>query len=60
MKHPAKFSDSLLDALRKLTQIAVASRASLYEPVSVLDPFAGTGRIHELAAPYVITQGVEI
>lgn len=50
MKHPAKFSPSILAAIEPLL------------PASgwVLDPFAGTGRIHELETPPRYTVGVEI
>lgn len=52
VRHPSKFSDVLLPVL-----------ASYLEPCwRVLDPFAGTGRIHELSdiAQDVSTWGVEI
>jgi SAM-dependent methyltransferase len=39
VSHPAKFSDPILDVLRPIV-------AAL--PGPILDPFAGTGRIHEL------------
>lgn len=42
--HPAKFSDPILDA------IEAELRSHLFGPDSVLcDPFAGVGRVHELA-----------
>ena len=47
--HPAKFSDPILDVLRPIV-------AGL--PGPILDPFAGTGRIHELGRDDTI--GVEI
>lgn len=51
MDHPARFSDPILDVLRKRL-------GSELEPSAVLlDPFAGTGRIHELGYESV---GVEI
>lgn len=46
-RHPAKFTPSVLDAIQKL----------LPPSALVLDPFAGTGLIHELDAD---TVGVEI
>lgn len=49
MKHPARFSDALLPVIDAL----------LEDGSIVLDPFAGTGRIHELR-PRVETYGVEI
>lgn len=48
--HPARFSDEVLEVLRDLVP-----PGSL-----VLDPFAGTGRIHEIAGDDVLTIGVEI
>jgi tRNA G10 N-methylase Trm11 len=51
MKHPAKFSNSILDLF-----------ANLLHGVDglLLDPFAGTGRIHELARTGLVTVGVEL
>jgi hypothetical protein len=50
-KHPAKFSPEVLE---EVTQILWE-----YGPVTkVLDPFAGTGRIHWLKLPFVV--GVEL
>lgn len=49
MRHPAKFSEALLDEIAK--HLGTGWR--------VLDPFAGTGRIHKLY-PSVETYGVEI
>lgn len=46
-EHPAKFSAEILDVL---TDLVSGSRL-------ILDPFAGTGRVHELGVPSV---GVEI
>lgn len=52
-RHPAKFSDEVLNIIRKM----------LYEDiedapfVTILDPFAGVGRVHELMAD---TYGIEI
>lgn len=50
MNHPAKFSDDILSAIKGL----------LPEEGRVLDPFAGTGRIHELSTKRRKTWGVEI
>jgi hypothetical protein len=66
--HPAKFSDPILDALRRLVH---AEARRLYAEadqhvVDVLDPFAGVGRIHQLArfgtarSLPIRTTGVEI
>jgi len=50
MKHPAKFTPSILAAIEPL----------LPESGKVLDPFAGTGRVHELETPARCTFGIEI
>ena len=50
VRHPARFSDSILDAVR----------GYLPSGARVLDPFAGTGRIHELGTHGSHTVGVEI
>lgn len=50
MKHPARFSDAILPLLDFM----------LPDEGRVLDPFAGTGRIHELATATRVTVGVEI
>lgn len=46
--HPAKFSDPIL---RKLSEI-------IFEDALVFDPFAGTGKIHEI--PNIFSWGMEI
>ena len=57
-KHPAKFSDPVLDALGRLVN---AEQRALARRVLVLDPFAGVGRIHNLRRPgKVETLGTEI
>ncbi len=48
--HPAVFSDDVLTVIRLM----------LPEGASVLDPFAGTGRIHELQLHGYDTYGIEI
>ena len=50
IKHPAKFNDAILAAIER----------ALPEAGRVLDPFAGTGRIHELATETRSTWGVEL
>ena len=53
--HPAKFSDTILEVLQStLEEESRRHRRHL----RVLDPMAGTGRIHELAGPWT-TVGVE-
>lgn len=51
VSHPARFSDPLFDHF-----IDLLTKASA---ITVLDPFAGTGRIHELR-PHFDTAGVEL
>lgn len=50
MKHPAKFTPSILAAIEPL----------LPKTGLILDPFAGTGRVHELRAEDRHTIGVEL
>lgn len=52
MKHPARFSDSVLVKIADLLD-------DWGWPNRVLDPFAGTGRVHELTAP-AFSVGVEL
>jgi hypothetical protein len=58
-RHPAKFSEAVLDALHPLVRAEARRRG---EPVTVLDPFAGVGRVHQLATRNgaVTTVGLEI
>lgn len=56
--HPAKFSDPIVEQLDRLVR---AEQRRLGRPITVLDPFAGVGRIHRLARPdRITTVGVEI
>jgi hypothetical protein len=60
-KHPAKFSEPILDRLRTLV---IAERRRVVGrvhpgPLTVLDPFAGVGRVHLLAGRNIVTTGVE-
>ncbi len=67
-KHPAKFSEPIIDRLRILVQAerrrTEAERAG--RPMYVLDPFAGVGRVHRLAHrptarwAGIVTVGIEI
>lgn len=52
VSHPARFSSSLIETL--------AAVLGAYDVTSVLDPFAGTGRVHELEKWDYETTGVEI
>lgn len=55
--HPAKFTDVILQVVSDL----VSQEANKWGSVRVLDPFAGTGRIHELHdPPRVQTYGMEL
>lgn len=51
VKHPAKFSDPIIDELR-LASAGVKGVA--------LDPFAGTGKVHLLQRPGMRTVGIEL
>lgn len=56
--HCAKFSDSILEVLRKVIHEEWAATDGRIE---VLDPMAGVGRIHEMALPKAVkTVGIEI
>lgn len=56
VKHPAKFSDELMPMLAKALE---PCRIGTH-PAIVLDPFAGSGRIHELQNFGFTTVGIEI
>lgn len=51
VKHPAKFSDPIIDVLLEETASVVGV---------ALDPFAGTGKVHQLQRKGLRTVGVEI
>lgn len=51
--NPAKFSPQILDVIREQIQTYNVQGVAL-------DPFAGTGRVHQLAGPGLRTVGVEI
>lgn len=57
--HPAKFTNVILDVIRDLL---IMEQGFLARPISVFDPFCGTGKIHDLNDPAhgVLTYGVEI
>jgi len=50
--HPARFGGALISAIGEML--------APYGPLNILDPFAGTGRVHELRALGHWTTGVEI
>lgn len=58
-RHPAKFSPPIVAALERIVR---GHASELGHSVSVLDPFAGTGRIHQLARARGVarTVGIEI
>lgn len=56
VKHPAKYSKAILQALD--THLSTAARH--YPGATVLDPFAGTGLIHQFHSYGLNTVGVEI
>jgi len=51
MRHPAKYSDSIIQAM----QGVLAQFSGV-----ILDPFAGTGRVHQLANERIKTIGIEL
>lgn len=56
-RHPAKFSAPILDTIRKL----VALEAEQVGHLTIFDPFAGVGGVHDLAdAGWCSTVGVEL
>ena len=55
-KHPAKFSDNIMDQLAHVLLVEKGQQATMW----VLDPFAGVGRIHELRGIGIKTVGIEI
>lgn len=57
MAHPARFSDELMPIFQQIVDNYQEQQHPYYLPL-VLDPFAGTGRIHELQR--CSTWGVEI
>jgi SAM-dependent methyltransferase len=56
--HPAKFSFSILEVLREVLDVERASQP--FGLLTVLDPLAGVGSIHQLATNLICTTGVEI
>jgi hypothetical protein len=68
-KHPAKFSDPILPVLRRLVEkeLTRCRHEDQVRGITVVDPFAGVGRIHRLAreprgpkGTWIDTLGVEI
>lgn len=57
-EHPAKFTDSILDVISDILRKESEEKR---EALMVLDPFAGTGKIHSIGVPGMIeTYGIEI
>lgn len=56
-RHPAKFTPSILDVVRGSVYGEAKAKQLKLTEMTVLDPFAGTGRIHELPCR---TVGVEL
>lgn len=59
--HPATFNQPILNTIQQLLdeQVLCLKRYQ-HGPIHLLDPFAGTGKIHELASSRVVTHGIEI
>lgn len=57
MRHPAPFTPTIIDVLRN---IVAGEHVTTGRTLRVLDPFAGTGRIHRLADHHIETVGVEL
>ncbi len=58
-QHPAKFSDKVLAEIKGVVTHYASEHPGW--PLQLLDPFAGVGKIHQLADPEMIhTVGVEI
>lgn len=58
--HPAPFSAEIVPVLADVLVERYRRARSLARPIRVLDPFAGIGRIHDLADERVATTGVEL
>lgn len=62
VKHPAVFSDAILETCADILFEQLGEIEHRRKPWKVLDPFAGTGKVHELETrvPGVMTAGVEL
>jgi hypothetical protein len=60
MKHPAKFTEGMVPYFKKILDAELGGYTE--QPLLVLDPFAGTGRIHDLDpdCERYVTVGLEI
>ena len=61
IKHPAKFSRPILNLMTALVMEEITKLDPAFR-LQILDPFAGTGLVHELERidPRVVTWGIEI
>lgn len=59
LKHPAKFSDSLIEAMRHLVRRERRRLGLSPEETRLIDTFAGTGKVH-LLDDEAVTIGVEL
>src|SRR3990167_7947475 len=60
-KHPAKFGDAVLDAaVQLLYRVHAPGAKTDGGPMTILDPFAGVGKVHRLRDYGFLTIGVEI
>lgn len=57
VKHPAKFSDAVLDVIRAQVELIQHRKGT---PISVLDPFGGVGGVHMMQRNEIKTVCVEI
>jgi len=55
VKHPAKFSPSILDVIRDTLSVR-----GIPEDARILDPFSGVGRCHELGWPGTVGAELEM
>lgn len=57
-KHPAKYSATIMDVLREVLDARLP--VTVGRTHTILDPFAGTGRIHDLSTEHRDTVGIEL
>lgn len=58
VEHPAKFSDSVLTTIRAIIQRIMDEEG--VDHATVLDPFGGVGKIHDIASPFIHTHTIEL
>lgn len=59
-KHPAPYSPEVLRLANAVLRVAWKREEGSYRKWTVLDPFAGIGRVHELDPDYFLTFAVEL